>query len=356
GRRPGPAEDCGGPAGYELIAAAADPDHPDHEDAVTEFARTFGDGIDPAEMSTTPFDQDAINGALACFGSVAGGLVSGSSAAGGGSAAGDGDGADLAGLPRPLTELADAVRTPSAKGQLLRLLGHANLAQPAGVDAATAARMVHPYTWLLNRVGDDGIKLTDAGHLPPSHVKAALAELDLPGGPGRAAGPGGWGQRENQTAPMLHLRESAQALGLLRKHRGRLVRTARGAALRDDPAALWRYLAERMPFGTVRSPEVQAGLVLLICVAAGCTGTLDRTIARTLTAIGWINGDGSPLTPGEAAEVTGRTRMTLRRLGVLPAAPGTDATSDMRAGAPPRPGPDGMAFARAALLTWAYPV
>ena len=53
-----------------------------------------------------------------------------------------------------------------------------------------------------------------------------------------------------------------------------------------------------------------------------------------LTAIGWINGDGSPLTGAEAAATTSGTHAVLRRLGVLPA------------------GPDGVAFARAALSTW----
>src|SRR5882757_5652861 len=39
GRRPGPAEDCGGSHGYELIAAATDPTHSDHSAAAAEYAR-----------------------------------------------------------------------------------------------------------------------------------------------------------------------------------------------------------------------------------------------------------------------------------------------------------------------------
>lgn len=34
------------------------------------------------------------------------------------------------------------------------------------------ADLVRPYTWLLDRVGDDGIKLTGAGYLPPVHVES----------------------------------------------------------------------------------------------------------------------------------------------------------------------------------------
>ena len=69
-------------------------------------------------------------------------------------------------------------------------------------------------------------------------------------------------------------------------------------------------------------------------VAAQYTGTLDDTIAAMLTAIGWLNGDGSPLTGAAAAAATSGTHATLRRLGALPASP------------------DGVAFARAALSTW----
>ncbi len=67
GRRPGPAEDCGGVCGYELIAAATDPTHADHADAVAEYARHFGLDADPASLrlprstsmrSTTLVDLD----------------------------------------------------------------------------------------------------------------------------------------------------------------------------------------------------------------------------------------------------------------------------------------------------------
>ena len=112
---------------------------------------------------------------------------------------------------------------------------------PALIDAGTAARMVRLYRWLLDHVGAEGIRLTGAGYLPSAEVETAVAELDL----GKE-----WigkSNREVQTAPVLHLRESATRMGLLRKHRGMLLTTSRGRALRDDPAALWWHLAERMP-------------------------------------------------------------------------------------------------------------
>ena len=217
-----------------------------------------------------------------------------------------------------------------------RLIEDAELERPSQVDAATAARMVRPYTWLLNWVGPEGIRLTEAGHLPPAQVTEAMCELNL------AAD--GHGRRENQVRGVRQLRESAQAMGLLRKQRRQLLLTARAGELRSDPAALWWHLAERMPLRSAAAGEVQPGLVLLICVAARSTDTLHATIARMLSAIGWMNSDGSPLSGEDAARVTSCTEAVLRRLGAL--------AEDPCPGYAPWPTPEGVAFARAALRTW----
>ena len=220
-----------------------------------------------------------------------------------------------------------------------RLIEDAELERPSQVDATTAARMVRPYTWLLNWVGPEGIRLTEAGHLPPAQVTEAMCELNL------AAD--GHGRRENQVRGVRQLRESAQAMGLLRKQRRQLLLTARAGELRSDPAALWWHLAERMPLRSAAAGEVQPGLVLLICVAARSTDTLHATIARMLSAIGWMNSDGSPLSGEDAARVTSCTEAVLRRLGAL--------AEDPCPGYAPWPTPEGVAFARAALRTWPGP-
>ena len=181
-----------------------------------------------------------------------------------------------------------------------------------------------------DRVGDDGITLTGAGYLPPVHVAAAAAELGL------AAEWIGKHNREIQTPPVLHLRESAQKMGLLRKHRGKLLVTARGRRLRADPIGLWRHVAERA-LAARDECETQAGLILLIGVAAGVTDDLDALVARTLHAIGWMRSDGSPITSGAAAW---DTKALLRRMG------GLTGDSFRRE---ERPTPEGITFARAAL-------
>jgi hypothetical protein len=119
-------------------------------------------------------------------------------------------------LPAQVVELVDAFRNPITQIEFLYLLANANILEPVLVDAETAARMVRPYSWFLDRVGPEGIKLTSAGYLPPADVQAASAELGLAGE---------WigkHNREVQTLPVLELRESAMRLGLLRKYRGML--------------------------------------------------------------------------------------------------------------------------------------
>lgn len=72
-----------------------------------------------------------------------------------------------------------SARTPGGQIELLRLLFVGRLNKPVLIDTETAAQMVRPYSWLLDRVGTAGIKLTGAGYLPPAHVEAAVAELGL---------------------------------------------------------------------------------------------------------------------------------------------------------------------------------
>src|SRR5215831_14816893 len=325
GRRDGPAEDCGGVYAYELISAATDPGNPDHADAVAEFDRFYGESAGPDSMRTTPFGIYEINQALA-------GLLPPDEHDPASS-----NSAQERNFPQPLDELVRAVGTSAGKRELRQLIRDARLGQPVLVDAETAARMVHPYTWLLNRVGG-GIKLTSAGYLPPVHVEAAMTELSL------GEEWTGKGNRENQTLPVLHLRESAAHMGLLRKRRGMLMLTSRARGLRDDPVALWWHLAERMPPKSPDPCESQAGLILLAALAAQAAEDPDVTTARLLSAIGWVTGDGTELTELTAGHASWDSRIVLRRLGAL--------TDDGHLRPAAKPTAEGVTFARAALRTW----
>jgi Plasmid pRiA4b ORF-3-like protein len=154
GRRDGPAEDCGGIYAYELICAATDPGNPAHTDAVAEFSRFYGDFAEPEAVHPTPFDINGINETLAGLALQGHGEPT------------DSDTGQQRDYPQPLSELVRAARTTAGKRELRQLMSEARLDQPVLVSAATASRMARPYTWLLDRVGDDGIKLTGAGYLP----------------------------------------------------------------------------------------------------------------------------------------------------------------------------------------------
>jgi Plasmid pRiA4b ORF-3-like protein len=150
GRRNGPAEDCGGVYAYELTCAATDPANPDHTDAVAELARLYGEFAGPEAMHVTAFDIDEVNETLT-------GLVVQ------GHGEPDDSNTGQRNYPQPLKELIRAARTTAGKRELRQPIGKGRLGQPVLVGAATASRIVRPYTWLLDRGGDDGITLTAAG-------------------------------------------------------------------------------------------------------------------------------------------------------------------------------------------------
>ncbi|GAA2026561.1 plasmid pRiA4b ORF-3 family protein [Nocardiopsis rhodophaea] len=313
GKRPAPTEDCGGVWGYEFLVAATDPGHPHHAEALAEYRDAYGEESDPRGFAPTQFDMDATNASLnALFAKLP------------------------EHLPQPLADLVAAARDPATKRRLHQLIGQAGLSEPTEIDTADAARMVHPYAWLLDHVGTEGIKLTGAGYLPPASVEAIAAELDL--------GQEWIGKlnREAQTLPVLLLRESAQAMGLLRKYKGKLLLAPAGRKVHGDPQALWHHLAERLPIKPKNECERQAGLLALLAVAAETTDGLPA-IADILNGIGWRLDGYDPLTPGDAFRVSRDTIDVLTRIS---------AATTSRWPVELRPLPHGPTFARAALRSW----
>lgn len=333
GDRPGPAEDCGGAHIYQLAEdalgrSAVGQTATGQAEAAAELREIYGGDVEIGVLAGAPFDRDEVNGAL----SMAWGPVARPAGAARPRPL------DLSVLPPPLADVLSSVRTSGERRTLRRLIDTADLGSSVLIDTATATAMVQPYAWLLDRVGEAGIKLTEAGYLPPAHVAAAVAELRL-GDEWIGAG-----NRESQTLPVLDLRETAQHVGLVRKYSGKLQITARGRALRSDPVALWWRLAESMPAAKDDCGR-QAGLLLLVMVAAGVTMDRDEAIAALLTAIGWQTRYGEPLDSFAVRDAARSTRAVLRRIGALSGDSGTLAPDQ----APAR---EGVAFARAALLSW----
>lgn len=216
----------------------------------------------------------------------------------------------------------------------LRVLDAVRLDQPVD-DEPDPDTVVGPYRWLLRRVGD-GVRLTQAGYLPPALVSEAMAAL-------------GWENawigkhnREDQTLPILELREAAQRLGLLRKNRGQLLVTKLGRRLRDDPQQLWWRLARGLPTARDQAQR-QAGVLYLLTVAAGHPRD-DALLAEGMSILGWADGrTRQPIGPHGAFGAARDTWSTFRRLGLL--------REGARWNDPPEPPTEaGVRLGRAALL------
>lgn len=217
-------------------------------------------------------------------------------------------------LPGPVAALLRAVHGHPVEQQLAELIRAALPAEPAQLTVEEAAPMVRRYVWLLDRVGEAGIKLTESGYLPPPHVAAASRELNL----------GeewiGKGNREIQTMPVLELRESAQKMGLLRKQHGRLLLTKQGQELRRDPVGLWWHLVARALGHDSESIQRKAGLVSLLGVAAGQDISAEpfRVLLNdVLGAMGWRNSNGTPLGAWSGTGAALETVHVLRQMGAF---------------------------------------
>lgn len=220
----------------------------------------------------------------------------------------------------------------------LRVIDDAELDGTAEPEAA-ASVVVAPYRWLLQRVGD-GIRLTQAGYLPPAVVKAAMVELGWQGD---------WygaGNREVET-PVRELRESAQRFGLLRKNRGQLLRTKLGGRLVDDPSGLWWHLATRLPDGR-SDAERQAGILYLLTVAAGRPRD-GELLATGMTILGWTTNRVEPVSSTSAFTAAWHTWWVFRWLRLVPENKRWDEPE-------PPPTEQGRTFARAAILGRTGPV
>lgn len=218
-----------------------------------------------------------------------------------------------------------------------QLFAGGQLDVPIAIVEDDIVSAIRPYSWLLNRIGAEGLTLTSAGYLRPEVVEQAVAELDL----GRD-----WigkGNREYHTAPVLTLRESSQRVGLTRKYRGRLLLTANGQRLASDPLGLWRHVAASTP-ATKHDVERHAGQLLLLIVAAGTPlnwNVMEEMLHIGMTSLGWQTDEGTPISRDQAFSAARDTYQMLRRLRALPDVP--------YQGPPSRPPDPGVAFARAAI-------
>lgn len=212
-----------------------------------------------------------------------------------------------------LVDLLNRLRSTEIGEDLVgRVLMLSQPGQPE-ISREEKAAALHPFLWFLDRVGDDGLPVTSAGYLKPEDVLATAAVIpDMADWIGTA-------NRESHTFPVLQFRESLRKLGLVRKHRGRLVLTKGGSAVRGDPDRLWRHLAVRLPLGNEKNMEIPAGLLALVFVASSPgEPTPFEPIAWALTDLGWREADRQPISASAASWATADTFGVLENIRLEP--------------------------------------
>ncbi len=258
GERAGPLEDSGGPPGHqELVEAfASDPALSSLREEVREWLPT---GWDPGHL-----DLDQVNTALSLVGATADEIFA--------TCAGGHPPPEALG---PLLEIAP----PDVVIEIAAMCRDAATTE-LDLDADDLAQLARPYRFLVDLAGADGIPLTSAGWMKPAVVEQIFTGLRI----------GerwiGKGNREDLTPPVAELRALAVDLALLRKHKGRLLRTQAAARRSTDrefvgliAGALLRH----------RNPWVQSARALFaLCTASRGrqAGEWADTVADLMTRSG----------------------------------------------------------------------
>lgn len=269
GRMAGPLEDCGGPWGHnELVAAyQADPSLASLDEDRREWL--------PPDWDPTAFDLDEVAQRLSLVG------LSGQELLDPLPEPGHPDGRGL--LPEALEPLLD-LASPVVVAELAELARRARTEHQAELTPEDVAAVARPYRYLVELAGDEGIPLTAAGWMKPSYVERTYRDLGLDED---------WigkGNREDQTLPVAELRSTCQQVGLLRKHKGRLLSTRLARSLSTDEGYVAALAARLLRH---RDPHVRAAMALFALIAAA-TGrpALDHAgeVARIMTGCGLRTG------------------------------------------------------------------
>ncbi len=311
GRNACPPEDVGGPHGHnELVAAWRESG--DLSQLDPEYAEGLPEEWDPTEFSAAQATQ-AIELAGASIDEIWASvdeIVAGASI--------DEILALASATPAMHPALDDLLSRadPDTRGELARELhwiaehaAYLDEDDGVGLDPHTLARALRPWRLLLEIAGNQGIPLTGAGWMTPSVVQEVYDELRM------SQEWIGKGNREDQTLPVLQLRQSAQRAGLLRKSKGRLVATPAARRIGVDDEALWEHLTA----GTLpprRGFELDASVLWLVAVSAkgDRDGPSWEQLAGWLTALRWRTPEGHGIPAMYVPEATRDVRAILSRV------------------------------------------
>jgi hypothetical protein len=189
-----------------------------------------------------------------------------------------------------MTAIRRLAASPAAPRWVLDAIGTLPDLRPGLVDPIQVQAAVAPYLWLLGRCGTEGLPLTAAGYLRPADVEALMVEL-------------GWSQwwigahnREQHTYPAAMLRESAMALRLVRRLRGRLVRSPAGRSVAGDPMALWGHIAASLPVER-DDPDADTSAARLLWAATAPPDLVAEDEEAVRAAVGglYVDIDGGPV-------------------------------------------------------------
>lgn len=263
-----PPEDCGGIPGYAEFAAWARAGFAD--DAAPAFFSTPAEARDwlPDGWHPDAVDLDAINRDLTRW-TVEPAAVTG-------------EFADLAArLGRhPLSELGQLLRDPA-------------FGEPTTVSEAEAARLTEQHRTFLDVIGT-GVPLTAAGRLKPAVVRELAERLGITEWWIGAA------NREDQTFPVARMRDTVRRLGLVSVRKGVLAPTVTARKAADDPVALLRHIASRLPLGTDRFDRESGWLSLVVVGAGREPSSWDGTVVELLADAGWRSSDPRhPMPPAD---------------------------------------------------------
>lgn len=345
GERRGPLEDSGGVSGYyEKLGILDNPRHPQHYE-IAEWIHWVAGPWVPFDADV--LDADHINAEFAArfdrrlgmsglpTDAFPGELTSA------GLGAGSASTVPLLPMDAAIIDLLERLPVP-LRTELRGLLRRSGALAPVEVDVDTAAVMVEPFLWLVRKAGTTGIRLTQAGWLPPAIVSAAMHEL------GWADRWIGKANREDQTAPIANLREDVTRFGLLRKRKGVLHATAAARRFVEDPVGLWRMLAGTFLRRTRSDAERDIAALVALDIATGRATDGGRGFGYDMTgilfgleALGWAGSDGTSLVSEMISRPVHGMLGDLGALGVF------EMDGRFRSGVTD----GGRAFARAVLLS-----
>lgn len=241
--------------------------------------------------------------------------------------------------PSPLSELLEDLDAPS-RHTLATVLTTGRLTEPVEIDEPDAAIATAVLRSFLEMVGDDGIRLTDDGKLSTDSLHTMMAVLDAE----RVWG--GDPDHEVSLHPLLEVRRTAAALGLVRTHRKHLRPTALGLELRSTPIALWHHIARELP--VERSRRKHDVALLLLALVASETEDEPPNFGKSLNSLASIVG----WTPGQRPYVDDSAILAAARTQNVLSWAGTGVYFGSRAKVGGLLTAGSRQLARAALATW----